>query len=41
VISGGLGYSVVPVTGALIAVLALLLVLISGRGNVEREYAVE
>ncbi|MEE6802354.1 MFS transporter, partial [Escherichia coli O8:H10] len=41
VISGGLGYSVVPVTGALIAVLALLLVLISGRGNVKREYAVE
>ncbi len=41
VISGGLGYSVVPVTGALIAVLALLLVLISGRGKTEREYAVE
>ena len=41
VISGGLGYSVVPVTGALIAVLALLLVLVSGRGQAEREYAVE
>ena len=41
VISGGLGYSVVPVTGALIAVLALLLVLVSGRGKAEREYAVE
>ena len=41
VISSGFGYSVVPVTGALIAVLALLLVLVSGRGQTEREYAVE
>lgn len=41
VISSGLGYGVVPVTGALIAVLALLLVLFSGRGQSEREYAVE
>lgn len=32
VISGGLGYAFVPVTGAVIAGMALLLVLLSGRG---------
>jgi len=32
VISGGLGYVFVPVTGAVIAGMALLLVLLSGRG---------
>ncbi|MHB9327704.1 MFS transporter [Phytobacter ursingii] len=36
VISGGLGYTVVPVTGAIIAGMALLLVLLSGRTNAER-----
>ncbi|MCL5500216.1 MFS transporter [Escherichia coli] len=36
VISGGLGYTVVPVTGAIIAGMALLLVLLSGRANAER-----
>lgn len=36
VISGGLGYTVVPVTGAIIAGMALLLVLFSGRANAER-----
>ena len=36
VISGGLGYTVVPVTGAIIAGMALLLVLFSGRASAER-----
>ncbi|MDU6684574.1 MAG: MFS transporter [Enterobacteriaceae bacterium] len=36
VISGGLGYTVVPITGAIIAGMALLLVLLSGRTNAER-----
>ncbi|MBS6736792.1 MAG: MFS transporter [Enterobacteriaceae bacterium] len=36
VISGGLGYTVVPVTGAIIAGMALLLVLFSGRTSAER-----
>ncbi|MDC0724368.1 MFS transporter [Phytobacter diazotrophicus] len=36
VISGGLGYTVVPVTGAIIAGMALLLVLFSGRASTER-----
>jgi len=36
VISGGLGYTVVPVTGAIIAGIALLLVLFSGRASAER-----
>ncbi len=36
VISGGLGYTVVPVTGAIIAGMALLLVLLSGRASAER-----
>lgn len=36
VISGGLGYTVVPVTGAVIAGIALLLVLLSGRASAER-----
>lgn len=39
VISGGLGYTVVPVTGAIIAGLALLLVLFSGRAKAERSCA--
>ncbi len=39
VISGGLGYTVVPVTGAIIAGMALLLVLFSGRANAERNCA--
>lgn len=39
VISGGLGYTVVPVTGAIIAGMALLLVLFSGRANAERSCA--
>lgn len=36
VISDGLGYTVVPVTGAIIAGMALLLVLFSGRASAER-----
>lgn len=36
VISGGLGYTVVPVAGAIIAGMALLLVLFSGRASAER-----
>lgn len=39
VISGGLGYTVVPVTGAIIAGMALLLVLFSGKANAERSCA--
>lgn len=37
VISAGLGYAVVPVMGAVIAALALLLVLFSGRADARRE----
>jgi len=37
VISGGLGYSFVPVMGAVIAGLALLLVLFSGRSERQAE----
>jgi DHA1 family inner membrane transport protein len=36
VISSGMGYSVVPVMGAMIAALGLLLVLVSGRRQPER-----
>jgi DHA1 family inner membrane transport protein len=36
VISGGLGYSFVPVMGAIIAGLGLLLVLFSGRNSASR-----
>lgn len=39
VISGGLGYSFVPVMGAIIAGLGLLLVLFSGRNSASRVYA--
>jgi hypothetical protein len=41
VISGGLGYSFVPVMGAIIAALGLLLVLMSGRKQPETACAAE
>ena len=39
VISGGLGYAFVPVMGAIIAGVALLLVLFSGRAQPEEAFA--
>ncbi len=39
VISGGLGYAFVPVMGAIIAGLALLLVWFSGRAQPEKAFA--
>ena len=41
VISGGLGYSFVPVMGAIIAALGLLLVMMSGRKQPETACAAE
>lgn len=39
VISGGLGYSFVPVMGAIVAALALLVVFMSGRRHGEEAFA--
>ena len=39
VISGGLGYSFVPVMGAIVAALALLVVFLSGRSRGEEALA--